>query len=63
MLGIGPLELAIVAVVGVLLFGSQLPKIARSLGASIPSFRAGLADVNREIADAAADVKKAVDSK
>lgn len=63
MLGIGPMELVIVGIVAVLLCGSQLPKVARSLGQAIPSFRAGLADINREIDGVKADVKKAVDLK
>ena len=50
----------IIGVVAVLLFGSQLPKIARSLGSAIPSFRAGLQDIEREMKDAEKEVKDAV---
>jgi TatA/E family protein of Tat protein translocase len=44
--------LIIAAVAGVLLFGpSQLPKMARSLGSVIPSFKKGLKEVDDEIRD------------
>ena len=60
MLGIGPMELVVVGIVAVLLFGSQLPKVARSLGSAIPSFRAGLRDVEREMQSADKDIKDAI---
>jgi len=63
----GPMELLIVAGVCILLFGpKQLPKMARSLGSALPSFRQGVAQANAEIAEfkkaeaqAEADAKKA----
>jgi TatA/E family protein of Tat protein translocase len=45
----GPFELCIIGLVGVLLFGHQLPKIARSLGSAIPSFKKGLSEVEGEL--------------
>ena len=51
----GPMELVICGIVGILLFGPQLPKVARSLGSAIPSFKAGL----KEVAD---DVKECEDA-
>ena len=45
----GPMELVIIGIVGVLLFGTQLPKIARSIGSAIPSFKAGLKEVENDI--------------
>ena len=46
----GPVELAIIVGIALLLFGpSQLPKVARSLGSVIPSFRKGMKDVEKEI--------------
>lgn len=50
-------EFAAIAVVGLLLFGSRLPSIARSLGKSITEFKRGVKDVNAEITDAS-DPKK-----
>ncbi len=49
MFGFGVQELVIVCIVGVLLFGSQLPKVARSIGSAIPSFKAGLKEVTDEV--------------
>ena len=45
----GPMEIVIICVVGVLLFGPKLPKLARSMGAAIPEFKRGLKDVNSEL--------------
>lgn len=38
----GPLELAVVGVVFLLLFGNRLPGVMRSLGASVTEFKRGL---------------------
>jgi sec-independent protein translocase protein TatA len=40
-LGLGPMELAIVGVVILLLFGSRLPSVARSIGQSFKAFQRG----------------------
>ena len=42
MFGLGPMEMAVVGIVALLLFGSCLPKRARSLGQSINAFKEGL---------------------
>jgi len=47
----GPVEMAIIAIIAVILFGSQLPKVARSVGAAIPSFKKGYKEVETEIQD------------
>ncbi len=39
MLGLGMAEVAVILVIGMLLFGSQLPKMARWLGKSISEFQ------------------------
>jgi sec-independent protein translocase protein TatA len=44
MFGIGPLELFVVAVILLLLFGSRLPSCARALGEGIKNFKKGLSD-------------------
>ena len=41
---ISPLEIGIVLVVALLLFGKQLPSLMRSLGKSIPEFKKGIND-------------------
>jgi sec-independent protein translocase protein TatA len=48
----GPLELTILAFVALLLFGTRLPSVMRSLGASFRSFREGLSDVKGDIEEA-----------
>ena len=45
----GPMELCVIGIIGVLLFGPKLPKVAHSIGAAIPSFKKGLQDVGDEI--------------
>lgn len=47
----GPWELAIIAFIALLLFGSRLPGVARSLGKGITEFKKGL----REPSDADGD--------
>ncbi|MCA9216440.1 MAG: twin-arginine translocase TatA/TatE family subunit [Planctomycetales bacterium] len=49
MFGLGATEFVIVAVVAVLLFGKNLPEVAKSLGASYKQFREGLNDIQRSI--------------
>lgn len=46
---IGPLEIAIILGVGLLLFGRRLPEVGRSLGRSIVEFKRGLNSVGDEI--------------
>lgn len=42
MFGLGPTELLIVAAVVLLLFGTRLPKVMRSLGEGIVEFKRGV---------------------
>ena len=49
MFGIGPGELLIVGIIAVLLFGSRLPSVARSLGRSLNEFKRGMNDVESEV--------------
>jgi sec-independent protein translocase protein TatA len=52
MFGIGPLQILIVLLVVLLLFGSRLPSLARSLGQSLNEFKRGM----KEIEDKSDDV-------
>ena len=45
----GPIELVVIMCVGVLLFGNRLPRIARSIGESIPSFKRGLREIGEDL--------------
>ena len=47
----GHFELLIVGFIAVLLFGNKLPKIAKSVGSAIPSFRKGMLEVEQECRD------------
>ncbi len=61
MLGIGPQEMLILLVIGVLLFGKNLPNVGRQLGKSMMEFKKGLNDIKSEV-DAAAFTDAATSS-
>ena len=46
---VGPLELVLIAVVALLLFGGRLPEVGRNLGRSLAQFKKGLQDMREEI--------------
>jgi len=50
--GIGTSELLIIGIVAVLLFGSRLPTVARSLGRSLNEFKRGMRDMEDEVKNA-----------
>jgi sec-independent protein translocase protein TatA len=43
------MELAIVGVIAVLLFGKRLPEVGRSMGKGIVEFKKGLRDIQNEV--------------
>lgn len=49
MLGLGPIEMLIVGVIAVLLFGNRLPEVGRSLGKGLIEFKKGLRDIQSEV--------------
>ena len=49
MFGIGPTEMLVVGIVAVILFGSRLPSVARSLGKSIVEFKKGMSDIESDL--------------
>jgi sec-independent protein translocase protein TatA len=53
----GPMELMVILVVAILLFGRRLPEIARGMGKSITEFKKGLSEAKSEI-DKDADIKE-----
>ena len=41
-LGLGPMEIVVIVVIGVLLFGRRLPEIGKSMGKTIVEFKKGM---------------------
>jgi sec-independent protein translocase protein TatA len=62
MFGLAPQELMAVAVIAVLLFGSKLPEVARSLGGSYREFRRGLNDMQQQFREVEREVVRAIDT-
>jgi sec-independent protein translocase protein TatA len=50
-----PGEMMLVGIVALVLFGSRLPDVARSLGKSVNSFKRGLKDVEDELQESMRD--------
>ena len=53
----GPLEIIIILVVALLIFGRRLPEIARSIGKSLTEFKKGINEAKETKDDLADDVK------
>jgi sec-independent protein translocase protein TatA len=49
MFGLGPQEMIVVAILGVLLFGKRLPEVGRSLGKGIVEFKKGMRGIEEEL--------------
>lgn len=45
----GPMEMAIIAGIGLLLFGNRLPSVMRSLGRSVVEFKKGVQGIEEEV--------------
>ena len=56
-MGLGPMELVIVGIVVLLLFGSRLPSVMHSMGKGITQFKKGLNDTSED------DTKEVTSSK
>jgi len=57
----GPVELIIILVIAVLLFGRRLPEIARGLGKSMTEFKKGVREVEETKDELVDDVRKVGD--
>jgi sec-independent protein translocase protein TatA len=49
MFGLSPMELIVIGSIAVLLFGSRLPSVARSMGKSVTEFKKGLRGIEEEL--------------
>jgi sec-independent protein translocase protein TatA len=60
-----PMELMVVALIALLIFGNRLPSVMRSLGRGVVEFKKGVAGIEDEVENAATPKKppeqKAVD--
>jgi len=45
----GPMELAVIGIIGLLIFGKRLPEVGKSLGKSIVEFKKGLKGIEDDI--------------
>jgi len=54
----GPMELAVIGGIALLLFGNKLPKVARSIGSSIVEFKKGIKGVTDEVDDIKKETRK-----
>jgi sec-independent protein translocase protein TatA len=54
----GPLEIVIILVVALLLFGRRLPEIARNIGKSMTEFKKGINEAKDTKDDLVSDVNK-----
>jgi sec-independent protein translocase protein TatA len=58
----GPMELLIILIIAVLIFGKRLPEIGRGLGKSLIEFKKGLSEAKEVKDDLANEVKSVGDS-
>ena len=49
MFGLGTMEIAIICVVVLLLFGNRLPKVMRSLGQGVVEFKKGIQGIEDDV--------------
>ncbi len=54
----GPVELIVIAVIAVLIFGKRLPGLARSIGTSFVEFRRGLSEPVEDFKSEAEEIRR-----
>ena len=60
MFGLGPFEMVVIGVIAVLLFGGNLPEVARKLGGSYRELRRGLNDVQQQFREVERETKQSL---
>ena len=61
--GIGPMEIILILVIGLLIFGpDKLPQIGRDLGRTLRSFKKATTDLSAEMSKELEEEKKEIDS-
>lgn len=60
MFDVGSGELLVILLVALLLFGGNLPQVARSLGRSVAELKRGFSESARPLTDAAADLEREI---
>jgi len=53
----GPMEMCIILIIAVLLFGKRLPGIAKSFGQSITEFKKGIKEIEEPLDEVKKDLK------
>jgi sec-independent protein translocase protein TatA len=56
----GPLEIIVILIIAILIFGRRLPDIARSMGRSLNEFKKGIREAKDTKEDIENDVKDAI---
>jgi sec-independent protein translocase protein TatA len=59
---LSPPEMIVIGIVAVLLFGSRLPGVARSVGKSVTEFKKGLRGIESEIDTATSSARRVASS-
>jgi sec-independent protein translocase protein TatA len=59
--GLGPQELLLLIIVGVLLFGRKLPDLGRSLGKTVVEFKKGIKGLEDEVSNDAPAYRPAIE--
>ena len=62
MFGFGPFEMMVIGMLAVVLFGGNLPEVARKLGGSYREFRRGLNEVQQQFRAVEYEANKVVSS-
>lgn len=48
-MGLGPMEMIIIGIIAILLFGNRLPEVAKSVGKGFNEFKKGMHGIEEEV--------------